>query len=687
MPVTTIDSLASGLAFLPVQFSRNQIEYVIEAADTTLSNRAGLRYFLELLIPEFTGSSSFKRLLKMPGSEKPPASGGGLAVYEGAFYQLDELLDGFLDYQKPDFGQKDMAIISTLTMPYKVTQSVENNGVAMASMAKVLPDQYILKGGLTRRDFAAWGNLFFTTYMSANRPFLTWQPDFKVIGETQPEYLYFLLNISPLPTTFTRRVRVTYLNGTVETVDKGTISGAVSHQVICLPAHPAALGLDAKNVASVEVWLADKTQNRLSQVRTYLIDHTFRNQERHLLLSNSLGGWDTIRLLGEGAETLTTQRTTAQFERPAGAPADFAELRVINVQGTRELTVSTGYLEQQPLAQLRYLDELLLANQIYLVDGQGHQALELTTTNLVDVEDNSDLVARTFSFRWSAPQVNFSNLPAAPAVSARPTKWRGVGINYAVDSFGKRTGLGRPLKLQKYYTDDNTTFKPLTEKPNVPGDPDFINYLPVPGVVAGSSPFLSQAINRAIDYSRANCTGGQIGGPASYAVAAEKYGSETSQTDADSRAEAEFALYNNQAYADKNGTCTIAPVSPELYTATVNSGEWRYRVSDQKRFEIYYYTYPNTEPIIGNTWDIQGQNRPYVYQRFTTDLAFPVKPEKGWLVLIYGPAGSTLNLKVYVDGVLKSDTNYLANPDGYEHIQLPVLPLSGQKLYLKLTTL
>ncbi|MBN8827067.1 MAG: hypothetical protein J0I82_33925 [Spirosoma sp.] len=680
------------MAFLPLHFSRNRIEHIIDPADTSLADRSGLRYYLEVLVPEFSGSSTFKRLVKMPGSEKPPTTSSGSSVYEGAFYQLDELLDGFLENKKPASGATDMAIISTLTMPYMARETVENNGVLLAASTKAQPNQWLLKAGLSERDFVAWGAVFFTSYMSANRPFLTWQPDNKLVSQQQPEYLAFLLNISPTPATLIRRVRITYRDGSVETVDKGQLSGSQAYQVVCLPCGPTALGL-SDQVVRYEVWLADGDRNRISEVRTYTIDRQYRSQERWLLLANSLGGWDTLRLLGEGAETLDTIRTTAELERPAGAPADFAELRVVAVQGTRTLTVSTGYFEQQAAERLRHLDELLLSKEIYLADSRGHQALELLTNTLTDAQDNTDLLARSFTFRLTTPQVNFSTLPAAPAIPARLTAWRGQGVVYMLDSYGKRTGYGRPLKLQKYYPDDNSTFKPITEKPNQPGDADYIPDSFMPEVPAGSTPYPSAAISRPTTFKRSTCTNGDIGDVAIISIAAGKYGSEISQADADSKAEAEYSQLNTQAYADQYGTCNP---SPELYTVAVPAGHWHYRANDPTRFAIEWREY-ETDPILGNTWAIQGQNRPYVFPQFSNDLDLPMTGvwHLNWRMYVYGTPGRNVNVKIWQNGVLRVNQNaavgigftwcYLNVTGIFEPLQINLA--SGDKLYFKVTQL
>lgn len=686
-----IDPLSSGLVFLPLQFSRNPLEYVIDPADTSITDRSGLRYYLELLTPDSPGSSTFTRLVKMPGTEKPPTTSSGSNVFEGAFYQIADLIDGFLEYQKPDAGAVDMCILSALTMPYQAVESVKNKSQDLASSAKKSASQWVLKGGLTGRDFVAWNGSFFTAYMSDKRPFLTWQPNGKTVGQSQEEYLFYLLNFQPLPSTLYRRVRVTYQDGRRETLDKGAITGGQSYQVLCMPVGPKALGLGS-NVISYEVWLSDgmASRNRISEVRLYLVDNRPRSQQRFILFANSLGGWDTLRLVGEGSEMITTTRTTATLERPAGAPADFAELRVVNLEGQRTLTASTGWFESQAVEQLQYLTELMLSSQLYLVDERGHQALELLTANLVDKSDNPDLVARTFTFRLSTPQTNYSNMPAAPATPARPVKWRGVGVLQILDGYGKRTGKARPVKLQKYYPDTGAVYKPITEKPNQPGDPDFIDALPLPGIPAGSTPFPSTAISRATSFVRSTCDGGQVGDVATVVIPAGKYGSETSQADADSKAEAEYQASNTQAYADQFGTCNAAP---ENYQVVVATDCFRYRVNDGKRFEIEWFQLGNDGAKIGNTWDIQGQNRAYVYPRYSTDLEFPVKPSD-WRFFMYGNPGQQIRLQLYQSGALRIDRTVTMNVDGYEYLALSTElagtgnPLkSGDKLYFKATAL
>ncbi|MCX6216566.1 DUF5977 domain-containing protein [Spirosoma sp.] len=688
-----IDTLKTDLTFLPLHLGRNRIEHNIEPVDPTLEDRSGLRYYLDIYIPAYRQSPELERLLKLPGAEKPPLLKGGASIFEGAFFRLDELLNDALERTKPEFKQEGMSVIVSLTMPVELRESIENNGIVIPGSEITRPKIWIIKAGLNEEDFAGWGDQFFDKYLLETRSFLTSQPDGKVIGSQQEEYLYFLLNQSPAPASVKRRIEVTFEDLSTQTLDKGSLEGVGLYQVICAPMGPQALGLNSlpKRVRSYKVWLSNQANERLSEVRTYRIDPRYRQQERFILFSNSRGGWDTLRLIGEGSETLKTSRTLAEVDRPLGAALDFPEIKIVNLTGERELTVSTGWIERNAKQTLAYLDELLLSEELYIVTDKGHFPLDITTNSLLDSEDSADLISRTFTFKRTTPVQNFSALPAAPLSAARPTSWRGLGLVYMLDSLGKRNGRGRPIRLQKYYTDDNSLYKPRTEKPNIQGDPDFIADFLLPGGVTGSTPYPSAAITRETTYSRNNCGVDMVGGPLTISIPAGKYGGEA-PGDADALAEAEYKAKNTQAYVNQYGTCTSAP---ELYQVAIPSGHWHFRANDPSRVTVHWWGgYAPTGatnhmgtivPDIGNIWFLQGQTGPYILPAGANDLNFPAL-SNDWRFAIKGPAFSTLNLKIYRNGTLILNYTHTTDREGYDYQSFPP-PANGDLFYFKLTTL
>ncbi|GAB3790190.1 hypothetical protein GCM10028818_59950 [Spirosoma horti] len=689
-----IDTLKTDITFLPLLFARNRIEHNIEPVDTELEDRSGLRYYLDIYIPAYRQSPELERLLKLPGSEKPPQLKGGASIFEGAFFRLDELLNDALERTKPEFAQSNMSVIVSLTMPFELRESIENKGVLIPGSEITRPKQWVIKAGLTEEDFAGWGDAFFDQYLTENRSFLTAQPDGKVIGSTQEEYLYFLANQKPTPASLIRRVEVMFEDNSIQTLDKGSLTGVSLYQVVCMPVGPKALGLDTlgKRVISYKVWLSNENKQRLSEVRSFRIDPRFRQQERLILFSNSRGGWDTLRLVGEGSETLKTSRTSAEVERPLGAVADFPEIRVVNLVGEREISVSTGWIERNAKQTLRYLDELLLSEELYVVTDKGHFPIELVTNSLLDSSDSADLISRTFTFKRTTPVQNYSSLPVAPLTASRPTGWRGLGIMQLLDANGKRTGRGRPLKLQRYYTDDNLIYKPRSEKPNIQGDPDFIDSLYIPGSTPGSTPYPNKAFSRDLTFTRNNCGNDMVGGTITISIPAGKYGGEA-PGDGDALAEAEYKSKNTQAYATANGTCTAAP---ELYDVAFPADQWHCRAADASRIALHYWGGdPATGilnhlgyfvPDMGNTWNLQGRNLPYVYPVGTNDMNFPPR-SADWRYLCYGPKSGNVNVKIYKNGVIIFNATIGLNIDGYQYQDFPVQPSAGDKYYFKVTTI
>lgn len=551
-----IDFVADYLIFQPFKPSRNRIQHTITAANPdTYPDRNLLKYLLTIRVPDYPGSDTYVDLVTIPNREKPPVVEGITSRYDGANFVFDSLLDGLLKRTKPTFRLSAIAATSQLTTPFRLTETVEYNGSTAYSNALVA--SYAAKVGFTESDFDQWGTRFFSTYLSQYRQFLTWQPNNKRVTETQEEYLYFLLNFTPAPTTIKLRVKAIYTDASEQLLTPLQLSGVQFGQVICVPVGVYIIGANpAQTLQSYHVWLSNESNDRLSEVRTYHVEYRTFAQERSILFSNSFNTFDTLRLTGVSTEALQVKRYTAYREKPLYLPDDFTEFFVVDRGGDRELTISTGFFERNVAAQLRYLDELLMTEECYLITDRNHEPLELITNSLVDHNDNPDLVARQFQFRYVREQKSFSFLPASPPFASRPTYWKAYGVVQVLDGFGKRTGFVRPVKIVKTYVDDDTAVLPYTIKPNTVGDADYVDAVFDAGIVIGSTPYPSAAITRNTTFNRMGCPSGYTGGPASVVIAAGKYGGEAVGV-ADALAEAEYTSLNTQSYTDLYGTCYL----------------------------------------------------------------------------------------------------------------------------------
>lgn len=554
-----IDALSSGVSFLPLQFSRNIIDYTIPAADINLTDRSDLRYLLEIKKPTYFGSTTYESLRILEGREKPPYTTQGTLIYEGARFAFNRgrggILDSLLEYTKPIRKQQNIRAILSQILPYQLTAQVMR-GTPVQNTTTITPPFYAIKAGLSTEDFAVHSDTFWTDFQATHRKFLTWRPDNQKVVMGQEEYLHFAMNFTPLPSEI--RLRVQFRNYGSEATAADTVMSITNvplYSVICVPVGPDIVGMDT-DYDYYDVWLSDQNNTRISEVRCFQLDKNYAAFERGLLFANSLGGWDTLRCTGRAVQTFNVNQAVAQREKSKKNDVEYSDLLLINTEGSRTITVSTGYFSRDSEEHLRWLGDLLLSEECYWMTDKGHRPIQIVNNSLTDAEDDTDIVARTITFKLRDVIENFSFMPAGLTVPVRPTVWMGSNITYTLDEYGKRTGEVSFATLRKVYANNFELVQPFEIKPNAPGDPDYISPQVDVSIAPGSTPFPNVAINRASSFIRNNCAVGSIGEAPIIIVAAGKYGGETAGV-ADILAEAEYATKNTQDYANSNGVCTL----------------------------------------------------------------------------------------------------------------------------------
>lgn len=650
-----IDPLLENPTFIPFSFSRNKLQHTIDAADPTLSDRSGLKYFLEIQIPEYKYFGDFSALRRSEGREVPVSSEDG-ATYAGATFVFNDVagkLDGCLEYVKPTYGINKTSIVVEQTMQYRLRELVQQE-FPEVNTDVILPASWIIKAGLSPQDYQDYSTTFFNQRQLLKRQFLTWQPNNIFVGQ-EDRWLSFLINFTPRPTAIKLKVRHNIKGADAVIIEKETINGAGLGQIVMIPVGVSQLGIP-DNVYSYDVWLSDQNDMRISEVRTYYVDRTSYVNERAITFVNSLGGWDTIRFTGAGSENLKITKQRAERERPADAGIDFADVFVVYSEGEEELIVSTGLFERQVIEKQKHIQDLLFSSKIYLQTNRGHLFLDLNTNTIEKNRDRSDIISYTFSFRKSGIYQNYSNAEAVPATTSRPTGWRALNYTHVLDAFGKRTGRVKPQQLEKYYLDDNTKYKPYTVKPNVPGTEGFIDQLLLPNAdeIEGTTPYPSAEINRLGSYTRAACDDGGTPGPATILILAGKYGGEKAG-DADALAELEAISLDTQAYANQYGACYPDPWS---YVLVVPVNKAHFRISAVNgvggtSYGAHYVAKSSGATKKGNAWWLQLENagQPDVYVPRSWDIELPTNfaPTEDWKFGIYGAVGT--RLKVYVNGI------------------------------------
>ena len=569
-----VDTLALGLTYLPMKMSRNDILHNFDPAPIDTPGRNALSYVLSIYRQSLLNAANLDFVVSLPTREIPPRQVGVETVFDGAFVRIEDILDELLTWSKPTYKQRTIGVITSLSTRYQLREKVQlPDGTTLANTGKTLADEWLFKAGLQRADWAAWQSSFFTSYMLEKRPFLTWQPNDKIVSKDQEEYLYFLVNFTPLPAQIRVRLRVELEDGTefVATLNFLKVLSLKLYSVLCVPVGFEALRLHelsqpaaanhfdvlptTARVMAYEVWLSDGDNARLSEVRRYEIDYEAQRFERQLLFNTSMGGYDTLRLTGKAQQSLRANRATAERVELQKQGIDYSSLRVVRIDGDHTWTISTGFFRENAVAWIAYLQQILLAEELYLITQKGHVPMELVSSDLLHSEDDPDLMARTFTLRETNKERNYSAMPAQGGIADRPVCWRGREFVPLHDEWGVRNGTGRPNLLQKIYCDTGEIFRPYTIKQNLPGTEGYIDSEPKDEFLPATTPFLSDFIIKNSAFMRDNCGLNSAGSGWIIALPSGASGSETSQAEADERARARIEASDSQANANAFGTC------------------------------------------------------------------------------------------------------------------------------------
>lgn len=266
----------------------------------------------------------------------------------------------------------------------------------------------VLNGGISQSLFAAGD---FLAGLNVDDAFLTWMPDGRKIGLSQPEFLaWYNWDTESRPI----RLEMQWYD-----IDTGEASTATQHftvlnvdpkTVALIPANPTLLGLDSQADAykyRVRVVYLDDAliYQPLSQWRTYYIDRDYFESERYLQYLNGFGTPECWRCTGEWGKKINIARAVADTP----LLPDYNEFAADNFQYSRkwevELIYRTGYITR---AEAEALQEMLIAGEVYDVSEEGYIPIRLITNSFAVTDTNQDLHAYQFSAQLRLDMRNYS---------------------------------------------------------------------------------------------------------------------------------------------------------------------------------------------------------------------------------------------------------------------------------------
>jgi len=261
------------------------------------------------------------------------------------------------------------------------------------------------KGGV--HAFRYRGNAFFTQYLTAQKPFFTWQIRNRLAGLTERIYLTWLnllfndLSLEANVLSIQFKVRVFYTDQT-DASTSYAVYGLKKGNWLYLPAGIKELGLDTltlgKSIWYWQCWLEDTSSGGLGIVTekfSFTLDNRNDYNNLQLFYRNSIGGLDTVRIRGVKTTTLDYELTTSQ----RSAAPDYAEsstppalLRTDPATEQVRYKADIGYLGKEEQDRLR---DCLLNREAYMLKYGRFWPLNL-------IQGGFDLT-RSDAMKWNFP--------------------------------------------------------------------------------------------------------------------------------------------------------------------------------------------------------------------------------------------------------------------------------------------
>jgi len=314
----------------------------------------------------------------------------------------------------PEWATSDTALADNLRRWY-VRYTEEYGAPVEAQEWEYDQVRVCMNGGVSQSVFAGGD---FLAGLSATDSLLTWMPDGRKIGLSQPEFLAWY--------NWDTVDRYVLIEMKWIDIEDGTVSTPTQHfselrvrpqEVGLLPVNPTLLGLDSEANAykyQVRVVYLDGTYIGVSQWRTYFIDRDYYRSERYLQYLNGFGVVECWRCTGVWGKKMSVERQVAESSLLPGYN-EFATNRFqFGAIWDQELTYRTGFITR---GQADVLQEMLIAGEVYDVSEDGYIPLRITANSFQVTDTDEDLHAYQFTAQPRLDMRNYSKIRLTTSMS------------------------------------------------------------------------------------------------------------------------------------------------------------------------------------------------------------------------------------------------------------------------------
>lgn len=278
-------------------------------------------------------------------------------------------------------------------------------------------------GGIDQDDFVT--NDFFTGLTDVNS-LLTNFPDKRIVSPSQPNYISWF-NYTGSEQTIDLKVVMYDESNTATTIYKYTASPLVvaDQETATIPIGYNQLELADEGIDiiyyTVQVTYQLDHHTTLSQMRTFYVDHSYQEFERHILYLNAFCMPEVIRCIGEMSTALQVIREESAKILPPDYTVTAEEIIQHNEEYEVEYTYRTGFLT---INEKEALQEMLIYNDLFEVLSSGYLALYITDKNFnIANRDRENRVTLEFNAKPRLKKkISNEDLLLAPSAWTTPSE-------------------------------------------------------------------------------------------------------------------------------------------------------------------------------------------------------------------------------------------------------------------------
>lgn len=213
-------------------------------------------------------------------------------------YDMASIVESSLEYTMPIFAGSLLQPGNNIKEFYVQFATITDAAPTPTYTSDAASFIYGIKGGIPQPQWD-WNN-YFVNYVTANKPFLTWQPNSRFIGLNDSFFISFLNSLASVPLSLI--VDAAYIDGTTaQVITDFTDSAKVLYHI---QAGPDQLGLNAlhadKRLYKYSLSIVSTANHATVFVNpyTYYIDYRKFYNTKFLHYYNSIGGIEMVRING-----------------------------------------------------------------------------------------------------------------------------------------------------------------------------------------------------------------------------------------------------------------------------------------------------------------------------------------------------------------------------------------------------